>query len=164
MLEKEAPPLPEPLKIPRENSLHQGVYGSNLLYPVEALANALECPLNEPVRLHATVVSLYRKCTIRFGIPSDAPRSMKEAAELPQSSSLRYGPRNESMDPRWERLARSLEVSEPGAPLSLRALSPEEMAKIASGARELSAIFAQSSLSPIHPSIVAAFSTTSEEQ
>lgn len=156
-------PLPDPLKIPKESSLHQGVYGSNLLYPVEALAPALACPANDPTRLHSVITSLYKSCAIRFGIPSDAPRSTQEAMELPRNSSLRYGPRNEVSDARWERLARSLEVTEPGGPISIRALSPEAMSAIACDARDLAAMFKNASFSPISAPVVDAFTTIADE-
>lgn len=150
-------PLPDPLKIPKESSLHQGVYGSNLLYPVEALAPALACPANNPAQLHHTIALLYQKCVIRFGIPSDAPRSMTEAIELPKNPSLRYGPRNLPMDPRWERLARALEITEPNAPISIRALSPEHMSALISDTQELAAMFEKSSCTRLDAKIVDSF-------
>lgn len=158
MFQPAHPSLPEPLKIPRESPLYQGVYGSNLLYPVQALAEALTCPTNDPARLHDSLVSLYQKCAIRFGIPSDTPRSMTEAIELPKSPSLRYGPRNEPIDPRWERLARALEVPEPAALISIRTLSPDHMSALVSDVRELAAMFAKVSFSRLDTAIMDSFS------
>ena len=147
--------LPRPETIGPDAKEYQGPYGSNLRYPGSVLATALGCSAQEATLLETKLFDLCRQCIIRFGIPSDAPYTLAQGLEIPASEKLRHG-HYDQIDPRWGRLARSLELPQPRAlhrEISMRVCSQTQLEEIIQGVASLSKELAESRLTAIDPSL-----------
>lgn len=147
--------LPRPQTIGPEAKDYQGPYGSNLRYPGSVLAAALGCSAQETTLLETKLFDLCRQCIIRFGIPGDAPYTLAQGLEIPGSAKLRHG-HYDHIDPRWNELARSLELPQPRAlhrEISMRVCSPAQLEKIIDGVASLSRELAESRLTAIDPGV-----------